>query len=142
MCLCKFRDHVAVHSKCASAVYDGYAESLITYSCLAHGTAQGLLCVCGVQQENVAEIKQVWNMFKEDPLSPVGAYWRNFGMPGIGLFLEGYVVSDCQQCCFHARHSACAWLDCVSAYELHYGSLGACMTEKQCSCAWLHCVRI
>lgn len=44
-------------------------------------------------QENRAEIKSVWNMFKEDPLSPFSSYWKNFGMPGIGLFLEGYVVS-------------------------------------------------
>ena len=47
-----------------------------------------------VSQENKQEGKQIWKMFKSDPLSPVGAYWRNFGMPGIGLFLEGYVVSD------------------------------------------------
>lgn len=46
-----------------------------------------------VLQENKQEAKQVWKMFKKDPLSPASSYWRNFGMPGIGLFLEGYVVS-------------------------------------------------
>lgn len=50
-------------------------------------------CILVTLQENKAEIKSVWNMFKEDPLSPVSAYWKNYGMPGIGLFLEGYVVS-------------------------------------------------
>lgn len=44
-------------------------------------------------QENKQEIRSVWNMFKQDPLAPAGAYWRTYGMPGIGLFLEGYVVS-------------------------------------------------
>ena len=43
-------------------------------------------------QENKAEASTVWKMFKEDPLSPGGSYWKNFGIPGIGLFLEGYVV--------------------------------------------------
>lgn len=42
-------------------------------------------------------------MFKEDPLSPAGAYWRNYGMPGIGLFLEGYVVSSSQKSKFAAQ---------------------------------------
>lgn len=56
-------------------------------------------------QENKQEGKQIWNMFKSDPLSPAGAYWRNFGMPGIGLFLEGYVVSDVT----HMNHFAILW---------------------------------
>ena len=43
-------------------------------------------------QENKQEISSVWNMFKTDPLAPAAAYWRTYGMPGIGLFLEGYVV--------------------------------------------------
>ena len=46
-----------------------------------------------VLQDNKQEGKQIWNMFKQDPLSPASAYWRTYGMPGIGLFLEGYVVS-------------------------------------------------
>lgn len=50
-------------------------------------------------QESNKEVRTVWNMFKEDPLSPLGAYWRNFGMPGIGLFLEGYVVSSLLTSC-------------------------------------------
>ena len=43
-------------------------------------------------QENKQEISSVWNMFKNDPLAPAAAYWQTYGMPGIGLFLEGYVV--------------------------------------------------
>lgn len=42
--------------------------------------------------ENKHEISSVWNMFKNDPLAPAAAYWRTYGMPGIGLFLEGYVI--------------------------------------------------
>ncbi|KAF2836270.1 MFS general substrate transporter [Patellaria atrata CBS 101060] len=38
------------------------------------------------------EAKVVWNMFKKDPLSPVGAYVRNMVIPGAGLGLEGYVL--------------------------------------------------
>ena len=56
-----------------------------------------------VLQENKQEARQIWKMFKKDPLSPASAYWRNFGMPGIGLFLEGYVVS-------HVPHPNCQWL--------------------------------
>lgn len=34
----------------------------------------------------------VWRMFKNDPLSPFGAYFRNYIIPGLGLGLEGYVL--------------------------------------------------
>lgn len=60
-----------------------------------------------VLQENKQEAKQVWKMFKKDPLSLASAYWRSFGMPGIGLFLEGYVVS-------HVPHPNCQ-LPCGAA---------------------------
>lgn len=33
-----------------------------------------------------------WTMFKEDPLAPVGYYFRNMVLPGAGLGLEGYVL--------------------------------------------------
>lgn len=42
--------------------------------------------------ENRREAETVWAMFKKDSLSPVTAYWKNYGMPGMGLFLEGYVI--------------------------------------------------
>lgn len=41
--------------------------------------------------ETKREFGIVWNMFKKDPLSPVGAYFRNMVIPGMGLLLEGYV---------------------------------------------------
>ena len=56
-----------------------------------------ILTPSGLLQETRQEGKAVWNMFKEDPLAPAAAYWRNYGMPGIGLFLEGYVVGACCQ---------------------------------------------
>lgn len=45
-------------------------------------------------QENKREAKNVWKAFKEDPLLPLSTYWNAYAMPGMGLFLEGYVVSS------------------------------------------------
>ncbi len=52
-------------------------------------------------QENRREADTVWAMFKKDPLSPVTAYWKNYGMPGMGLFLEGYVVCNLNAVLLH-----------------------------------------
>src|SRR5271170_4230724 len=38
------------------------------------------------------ELSSIWAMMKEDPLSPVGYYFRNMVLPGAGLGLEGYVL--------------------------------------------------
>jgi hypothetical protein len=35
------------------------------------------------------ELRIIWNMFKEDPLSPFSYYFRNMVIPGVGLGLEG-----------------------------------------------------
>lgn len=35
------------------------------------------------------ELKTVGSMIKADPLSPVGYYFRNMVIPGMGLLLEG-----------------------------------------------------
>ncbi|KAF2147776.1 MFS general substrate transporter [Myriangium duriaei CBS 260.36] len=43
-------------------------------------------------QEAKTELAWIWNMFKTDPLSPVGHYFRNMVIPGAGLGLEGYVL--------------------------------------------------
>lgn len=43
------------------------------------------------------ELTSLWNMFKKDPLSPIGWYARNMVLPGAGLLLEGWVVSPCLQ---------------------------------------------
>jgi hypothetical protein len=46
-----------------------------------------------VNKVNNAEAKRelgvIGRMIKEDPLSPVGAYFRNMVLPGAGLGLEG-----------------------------------------------------
>lgn len=41
--------------------------------------------------ESKKELSTIWQMMKEDPLSPVGWYFRNAVLPGAGLGLEGYV---------------------------------------------------
>ena len=43
------------------------------------------------KQEAKAEAAYFWNMFKNDPLAPVGHYIRTCVIPGAGLGLEGYV---------------------------------------------------
>ncbi|ERS96106.1 uncharacterized protein SPSK_00725 [Sporothrix schenckii 1099-18] len=42
--------------------------------------------------EAASELKATWNLFKRDPLGPVGWYFRNAVLPGAGLGLEGYVL--------------------------------------------------
>ncbi|KAL2070832.1 hypothetical protein VTL71DRAFT_13858 [Oculimacula yallundae] len=43
-------------------------------------------------EEAKKEFGSFWSMFKKDPLSPVGWYFRNAVLPGAGLGLEGYVL--------------------------------------------------
>ncbi|XRM38980.1 hypothetical protein ABZX51_002359 [Aspergillus tubingensis] len=38
------------------------------------------------------ELSSIWQMTKEDPLSPISYYFRNMVLPGAGLGLEGYVL--------------------------------------------------
>ncbi|KAH7354791.1 putative inorganic phosphate transporter C8E4.01c [Rhexocercosporidium sp. MPI-PUGE-AT-0058] len=42
--------------------------------------------------EAAKEFGSFWRMFKHDPLSPVGWYFKNAVLPGAGLGLEGYVL--------------------------------------------------
>ena len=42
--------------------------------------------------ETRREFMSFWAMFKKDPLSPIGFYFRNMVIPGAGLGLEGYVL--------------------------------------------------
>ncbi|KAH9879340.1 hypothetical protein J1614_002779 [Plenodomus biglobosus] len=44
------------------------------------------------KQEAKEEATFFWNMFKKDPLAPVGHYFRHCVIPGAGLGLEGYVL--------------------------------------------------
>ena len=43
-------------------------------------------------KESARELSNIWQMFKRDPLSPVGYYLKNMVLPGAGLGLEGYVL--------------------------------------------------
>ena len=40
-------------------------------------------------REAKREMGSVWQMFKNDPLSPISHYFRNMVLPGAGLGLEG-----------------------------------------------------
>ena len=42
------------------------------------------------REEASREWRSTWEMIKLDPLSPVGWYFRNMVIPGLGLGLEGY----------------------------------------------------
>jgi hypothetical protein len=42
-------------------------------------------------KETSRELAMIGAMMKKDPLSPIGAYFRNMVIPGAGLGLEGYV---------------------------------------------------
>ncbi|KUJ18583.1 putative inorganic phosphate transporter C8E4.01c [Mollisia scopiformis] len=42
--------------------------------------------------ESRKELRAIWAMMKEDPLSPIGWYFRHAILPGAGLGLEGYVL--------------------------------------------------
>lgn len=44
------------------------------------------------RKEAASELASIWEMLKEDPLSPVSFYFRNMVLPGAGLGLEGYVL--------------------------------------------------
>jgi hypothetical protein len=39
--------------------------------------------------ETKKELSWLWDMFKQDPLSPIGYYFKNAVIPGLGLGLEG-----------------------------------------------------
>jgi len=40
-------------------------------------------------KESKRELGNIWQMFKNDPLSPMSYYFRNMVLPGAGLGLEG-----------------------------------------------------
>lgn len=48
-------------------------------------------CMSQDGTESRKELRWLWDMFKADPLSPIGYYFRNAVLPGAGLGLEGYV---------------------------------------------------
>ncbi|PWN25210.1 MFS general substrate transporter [Jaminaea rosea] len=43
-------------------------------------------------EEAARELAHVGRMFKRDPLSPISAYFSNYVVTGMGLFVEGYVL--------------------------------------------------
>lgn len=46
-------------------------------------------CLSQDSAEASKEFSWLWNMFKSDPLAPIGYYFKNFVLPGAGLGLEG-----------------------------------------------------
>ncbi|KIW26445.1 uncharacterized protein PV07_09539 [Cladophialophora immunda] len=38
------------------------------------------------------ELRDVWQMFKADPLDPINRYLHNYAVTGVGFFTEGYVL--------------------------------------------------
>jgi len=81
----------------------------------------------GVEKKEAGrELSIIGQMFKKDPLSPVGWYWRNCILPGAGLLLEGYVLfsvgnikslfADVWPECWGEDHTACneTWVQAVS----------------------------
>ncbi|KAJ5812217.1 hypothetical protein N7474_008518 [Penicillium riverlandense] len=49
-------------------------------------------CLSQDASETGKELAWLWDMFKADPLAPIGYYFKNFVLPGAGLCLEGYVL--------------------------------------------------
>ncbi|KAJ5916069.1 hypothetical protein N7504_000084 [Penicillium tannophilum] len=49
-------------------------------------------CLKQDREEMAKESAWLWAMIKNDPLSPISYYFRNFVLPGAGLGLEGYVL--------------------------------------------------
>jgi len=75
--------------------------------------------------EDMKEAKATWEMFKNDPLSPVSYYFRNAVLPGAGLGLEGYVLFSIGN--LHPLFAA-AWPEC-------WGS-----KPTQCTSNWIAAV--
>ncbi len=42
--------------------------------------------------EAARELREIGGMFKRDPLSPIRAYFSNYVITGLGLFVEGYTL--------------------------------------------------
>lgn len=72
-------------------------------------------------QELARDASTIWRMFKRDPLSPVRSYVHNFAMPGVGLFLEGYVIFSISNnsTLFKQSYRAC-WNDFTECNKVRY----------------------
>ncbi|KAI1844388.1 hypothetical protein JX265_010181 [Neoarthrinium moseri] len=79
--------------------------------------------------ESKTEMSNIWAMVKNDPLSPLGWYWRNAILPGAGLGLEGYVLfsignleplfkSVWPECWGHATVCSKNWVASVTYLEV------------------------
>ncbi|KAF2452468.1 major facilitator superfamily domain-containing protein [Lineolata rhizophorae] len=68
--------------------YDGAGEYWADMS-----VAQRVRFVSRVDRKEARrELGTIWDMIKNDPLSPIHYYFHNFVIPGAGLGLEGYVL--------------------------------------------------
>lgn len=66
-------------------------------------------------QETAKEARAAWRMFVNDPLSPLGWYFREAVVPGAGLLLEGYVLFSIGNL---TPLFAAAWPDCWKNYDV------------------------
>ncbi|RXK37001.1 Pi-transporter A-1 [Tremella mesenterica] len=74
------------------------------------------------------EVKHVWSMFKEDPLSPIRAYSRRYVIGGFGLFTEGYTLFSIGN--LTALYSA-VWPTCWKTYKVCNSNTVAAVTYLQ-----------
>lgn len=80
-------------------------------------------------KEAARELRNIWAMFKRDPLEPFRYYIRNMVIPGAGLGLEGYVLfsignikplfqSVFKNCWSAAKTCNAVWIDAVDYMEI------------------------
>ncbi|WVO24286.1 uncharacterized protein IAS62_005650 [Cryptococcus decagattii] len=66
-------------------------------------------------EEARRELKHIWQMFKEDPLSPLTTYCKTYVMGGFGLFTEGYALFSIGN--LSALYKA-VWPQCWKTHEV------------------------
>ncbi|KAF8316129.1 MFS general substrate transporter [Clavulina sp. PMI_390] len=75
----------------AIAPLDSYTESGVYWADLPTSERRAWVWAQN-RAEGARERALVWDMFKKDPLAPLGAYWRLYCMTGLGIFVEGFTL--------------------------------------------------
>ena len=70
---------------------------------------------CLLLQEIKRETSSIWATFKRDPLQPVRDYIQNYGIVGVGLFLEGYVIFSISNISTLFKHT---YYECWSSFQI------------------------
>ncbi|OJJ50101.1 hypothetical protein ASPZODRAFT_128708 [Penicilliopsis zonata CBS 506.65] len=70
---------------------DSYTENGTYWADLPIGERVKFVSAVNKAETN-RELGNLWQMIKDDPLSPIGFYFREYVVPGAGLGLEGYVL--------------------------------------------------